>query len=126
MKDSVFNNLISFGKLSLLASNNYLVPITINAESEVFKGHFPNQPVMPGVVQMELVKRAIELALELKIEMVAASNVKFLKMLIPQQHSEAELYFTIASTANLYKVKAQLKINNEIYFKSDASYTVRK
>lgn len=35
-----------------------LVELDVNAENEVFKGHFPGNPIFPGVLQMEAAAQA--------------------------------------------------------------------
>ncbi len=122
MKDLAFKELIGFGELKITDTNSYLIMFSINAGSEVFAGHFPNQPIMPGVIMIEIIKRAAEIAVNSKIEMVSASNFKFLKMLNPNEHKSAALYFTLTDINDSWKVKAQLKIKGEIYFKADAIY----
>ncbi len=125
MKDNVFNDLITFGSINKVETNNYLLPFVINAKSKIFKGHFPAQPIMPGVVMIELVKRAAEIVVNTKIDMISATNFKFLKMLIPYEHKEALLYFSVFKKENCWKVKAKISINNVIYFKSDATFKPR-
>jgi len=125
MRDDVFKNLIKFGVLRVVDTYSYELPFFINADSEVFIGHFPKQPIMPGVVMVEIIKRATEIAVDNKVDMVSASNFKFLKMVEPNEHKEAVLHFTIKNKDDTWRVKAQLKINNAIYFKSDAIYKSR-
>ena len=42
--------------LQQIAANTYLCTLTLNAEHPIFKGHFPNNPVTPGVCMMQIVK----------------------------------------------------------------------
>jgi len=125
MKDSAFTELIVFGTLESIDKGSYLLPFLINKESHIFEGHFPNQPIMPGVVMIEIIKRATELTVNAKIEMVSAGNFKFLKMLDPNEHKNAVLHFILTEMDDSWKVKAWLKIENEIYFKADANYKPR-
>ena len=40
--------------LQQIAANTYLCTLTLNAEHPIFKGHFPNNPVTPGVCMMQI------------------------------------------------------------------------
>jgi 3-hydroxyacyl-[acyl-carrier-protein] dehydratase len=42
--------------------------IEINAEHNIFEGHFPGQPVVPGVCQMQMIKEILEQVLEKEIQ----------------------------------------------------------
>lgn len=46
--------------LQQIAANTYLCTLTLNAEHPIFKGHFPNNPVTPGVCMMQIVKNLTE------------------------------------------------------------------
>ena len=112
----------------MLAKNNsgYTLPFTINKESQVFEGHFPNQPILPGVVMIELVQRATELALAVELEVKSAGNFKFLKMIDPEKLPLANLNFGITEKEGDWRVKAQIKHEEDIYFKADVLYTKSK
>lgn len=38
--------------------SKYKAVISINEQHDVFKGHFPGNPIMPGVCMMQIIKRA--------------------------------------------------------------------
>ena len=41
-----------------LSDNKITIESDINPEAEFFRGHFPNQPIMPGVLIIETVAQA--------------------------------------------------------------------
>jgi 3-hydroxyacyl-[acyl-carrier-protein] dehydratase len=57
--------------------------IGIHADHPVFSGHFPGQPVLPGVCQLAIVKELAERALNRGLVMQHADQVKFLAMVDP-------------------------------------------
>ena len=121
MNTDIFNNLIEFGPLDQNDSG-YILPFAINKESQVFEGHFPNQPILPGVVMIELVQRAAELVVGEELAMKSAGNFKFLKMIDPVKLPSANLNFTITEKEDGWRVKAQIKNKEDIYFKADGFY----
>lgn len=54
-------------------------------ESIIFKGHFPGNPVFPGIAQLEVVKYLIERTLGCKCNLQQATNIKFFQPLLPNQ-----------------------------------------
>jgi len=94
------------------AENNYLVVILINEQHDVFKGHFPGNPIMPGVCMMQIIKELTEQISESSLFMQSLSNVKFMALINPFYTPELRLELDISQTdTNLVKVK------NVTYFK---------
>ena len=55
----------------------------LNENHEIFKGHFPGNPVVPGVCQIQMIKELIEKALNGFFRLTESDNVKFLSMISP-------------------------------------------
>ena len=123
MNNSVFENLISFDSLKKNdESGAFELPFTILKTSEVFKGHFPGQPILPGVVMVEITKRAMEMATAEKLALVEAGNFKFLKMIDPTKVEKASLHFSVSELEDAWKVKAHIGDASGVYFKASATY----
>ena len=60
--------------------------LTFNAGHRIFEGHFPGQPVVPGVCMMQLVRELVETyLLRGKARVTQADNLKFLTMIDPRE-----------------------------------------
>jgi 3-hydroxyacyl-[acyl-carrier-protein] dehydratase len=59
------------------------VEFSLNPDHDMFKGHFPGQPVLPGVCQMTLIRLFLEKALNLPLALKNADQIKFLSMIDP-------------------------------------------
>ena len=70
--------------------------LLINANHKIFEGHFPNQPVVPGVCMMQMIKEIIEIVLEKKTRLVRADEMKFLEMIIPGENNSIEAHLKYA------------------------------
>ena len=80
--------------------------ITINKSHEVFKGHFPGNPIMPGVCMMQIIKELTEQITGNTLMMQSLSNVKFMALINPEINPELRLELDIATTDDgLIKVK---------------------
>ena len=85
--------------------------LVINAGHKIFEGHFPQQPVVPGVCMMQMVKEIIEQVIDKKTNLVSANEMKFLAIIDPLQNNniQAALKYTsvndgeVAVTATLFK-----------------------
>lgn len=105
------------------AENNYLVLILINKEHEVFKGHFPGNPIMPGVCMMQIIKELTEHISESSLFMQSLSNVKFMALINPFNTPELRLELDISMTGtDLVKVKNVTYFNETIALKLSSVY----
>ena len=89
--------------------------ITLNPTHDIFKGHFPGQPVVPGVCMMQMVKEVLENYADKKLRLVKADNVKFLSFIDPGQQGEVGLEIKIIEVDGQIKADAQL-VNEGIVF----------
>lgn len=87
--------------------------ISINAKHAIYEGHFPNNPVTPGVVQLELVKEILGTHFNKTIQLRTLATSKFLAVLNPVNTPEATFKMTIVEQEDQsLKVSGQL-INSE-------------
>lgn len=57
--------------------------IRIDANHAIFEGHFPGNPVTPGVVQLEIIKELLSEGMGRKVDLLSLSNCKYLAILNP-------------------------------------------
>ena len=107
-------------------AQKYVAQIVINKDHDVFKGHFPGNPVTPGVIiteimaQIGLVVLGIHLMLtddkqqgavmdEGSFPLLTSTNVEFYKMVLPEEKvivSSEKQYFRFG------KLKCLVKMHN--------------
>lgn len=66
---------------------SFRVPLCIAPSHPSLPGHFPGQPVVPGVVILDAVQQAVE-ALAGALPALALPQVKFLQPLLPGEAAE--------------------------------------
>lgn len=95
--------------------------LQIDAAHPVFRGHFPGSPVLPGVVQLEMVKAVLSKALERPLALKEMSTCKFLEVLNPAETPELTIHIQYKGGA-LLDVNASGKHGEKTYFKARASF----
>ena len=73
--------------LQQIAANTYLCTLTLNAEHPIFKGHFPNNPVTPGVCMMQIVKNLTKQITGHQLQLTQMLNIKFTALINPELHT---------------------------------------
>ena len=99
--------------------------LKINASHQIFEGHFPNNPITPGVVQIQMVKELLEKAFDKTLFLKEIGRCKFLAILNPNETPEININiaYTIEED-NTIKVIAQGSSTdgNYTFFKFNAKY----
>ncbi len=82
--------------------------IELNPAHPIFAGHFPDQPILPGVCMMQIVKEVLENYIQKPTRLVKGIDLKFLAMIIPGQGKLIRLELKIEPTEQQTKVTAGL------------------
>ena len=98
------------------------VIITINNKHEIFKGHFPNNPVMPGVCMMQVIKEITEEVSSSTLFMEKCLNVKFMALINPEVNKVLKLVLNISETDGIIKVKNTTHFEDTLALKLVAYY----
>ncbi len=114
----------TFYSVSSLEANEGFIEarLKINAEHAIFEGHFPGNPITPGVVQMEIIKELLSLHFARPIQMISMSNSKFLTILNPNETPEIDVKITISEVEDQLKVSAQISAGEVVYLKLAGVY----
>ncbi len=92
--------------------------IYINKEHEIFKGHFPDLPVVPGVCMMQIIKELLEEQLQNKLQLKSAANIKFLSLINPFENAEVDVEISYSKAEDeSYVANGVISANNVPYFK---------
>jgi len=87
-------------------AQKYLAVIMINEKHDVFKGHFPGNPIMPGVCMMQIIKELTEEITQFPLMLQTLSNVKFMALINPDETPKLRLELDVTITdEDLVKVK---------------------
>ncbi|MCM1449550.1 MAG: hypothetical protein NC082_04355 [Clostridiales bacterium] len=63
--------------------NQSAASIELLADCDIYRGHFPGNPITPGVVMIGIARELIELKLRKKLELVGVPSIKYTNVLIP-------------------------------------------
>jgi 3-hydroxyacyl-[acyl-carrier-protein] dehydratase len=79
-----------------------------DAADPVFAGHFPGQPLLPGVFQLEIARRAAEWELGVPLRIREISRAKFQRPFLPDEVVKLEL--RVAEAADCITARAHFSI----------------
>ncbi len=107
----LLNDLYSIQSLSE-SENQILASVLLRPDHPIFLGHFPGQPVLPGVCMMEMITEIFGEQLKDTFRITGAPLVKFLHMIDPGKNP------LISLEIKYQQDKEQVSANGKIYFGS--------
>ncbi len=105
------------------SDSKYIITILVNEKHEVFKGHFPGNPIMPGVCMIQIIKELTESITKSPLMIQSLANVKFMALINPEATPELRLELDVTTTEDgLVKVKNTTYFNDTTALKLSTVY----
>jgi 3-hydroxyacyl-[acyl-carrier-protein] dehydratase len=99
--------------------------LLINASHKIFEGHFPNQPVVPGVCMMQMIKEILEMVIGKETNLVQAADMKFLAVINPIENNLIHASIKITTGENgAINIVASLFKDELVHFKFKGLFQV--
>ena len=95
--------------------------IKLNSNHRIYSGHFPNNPITPGVVQVQIVKEILEYIYKKELRLISMSRCNFLKILNPNETPFVTIDISISE--NPFQVSAIGMEKENTYFKLSATFS---
>ena len=101
----------------------YKCKVKLNAEHDLYRVHFPGNPVTPGVCLVQMATEILEERYGKKLLLLSAGSIKFKKMVTP--HDEPTFLFTkTVLEDNLLRVNVCMEDGETQFAKMSLRYKV--
>lgn len=67
--------------------NNVTIQVELNRDHDIFKGHFPGNPILPGVCTIQILKELLQIHLDKNLNLAKAGTIKYLAFIDPVKNS---------------------------------------
>ncbi len=91
--------------------------ILLNENHAIFKGHFEEMPVVPGVCQTQIIKEILQEHTKQNVMLSKGINIKFTGMIVPHLHPKVSVELTVKQDNSIYTVDAKLYFESTIFTK---------
>ncbi len=101
--------------------------IDLNKDHEVYEGHFPGNPVVPGVCLTQLIKEIMENVENTELRLVYADNIKFLAVVNPEINNRLQIDLKVKydTEQNLIKVNSVTHFNDQVFYKFKGNFKAK-
>ncbi len=105
-----------------LEPDSYYASIKLNENHPIYQGHFPGNPVAPGVTLTQIIKELIEEILGTDLILTKADNIKFLNFINPSVNQVLQLDISVKKSEAI-QVKATIYDREKIFVKFSGVFT---
>lgn len=92
------------------SEDNYRIEVELFSDHQIYKGHFPQQPVVPGVCTLTIIKECIGKILSSNVIFESIKECKYVSALLPQENLRVIINLTVVDNkinATVIKVDGQ-------------------
>lgn len=100
-------------------TEDLLFLVKIDANHPIFGGHFPGNPILPGVCQMQMVKDIFKSEFPEYSCVVSSKAIKFLHIINPRDVDTFQLKISSDKRGDDFKLSASIYDENHTYLKMD-------
>lgn len=108
-----------------IADKKITAQVFLNKNHKIFNGHFPDNPVMPGVCMIQIIKELTEKATSENLFMEKASNIKFMALINPEINPTLDLSIDFSKDEDeVIKVKNITKFGDTTALKFSGTFKI--
>lgn len=100
------------------------VTVSLNKDHEIFDGHFPGNPIMPGVCMIQMIKELTERATHKNLFLSTCSNIKFMAIIDPIKNPLLSLKIDYLEVDGTIKVKNTVSYEDTLALKLNATFKI--
>lgn len=106
-----------------VAEDEIIAHIELNKTHQVYKGHFPGQAVVPGVIQLQIIKEIFEDGLQEKFQLHYVVFAKYLRLITPETSGQLDIIIRHKKTGeDVYQINALIGSGDIVFTKLKADY----
>ena len=105
-------------------NNSFNCIIRLNPEHEIYKGHFPEVPVAPGVCLVQVIKEIVMSKIHKKLMLSEGNNIKFLGLINPKETNLFQIDFIVSQTDTIFEVSANYINSGKIFVKFKGKFKI--
>ncbi len=120
----LLNKLYTYEQVESELPSSLKFKVSINASHEIFEGHFPGNPITPGVCQMEMLKEILSDHLAVNLFFNSISDMKFISIWEPKESEAVFMDVALKLSEDVYNINAKIYKDSIVYFKLKGSANV--
>ncbi len=103
--------------------DTFSASVRFDPSHPVFAGHFPGQPVVPGVALIRIAGDIANRIAGTELRLKESSNIKFLQLINPDEHQQVQAIgsFSLDDSGN-FRLSAEIRKDDRLFFLFRGNY----
>lgn len=98
-----------------LSEDTHVFEVEMLASHPVYEGHFPGNPVSPGVCNMQMIKECAEQVIGHAADLVEVKQYRLTGVIAPQLTPRLTIALTLAAEADAMRLTARVSHGETVY-----------
>lgn len=104
------------------SENTYRADVVLNASHEIYKAHFPENPITPGVCLLQIALELLNAKFERNLRLIQSKNIKYLKVINPLENPKIEFVIHYQTENDLIFADINIVVGKTVFTKVNAIY----
>ena len=93
------------------------IRIQPDPQHPVYKGHFPGMPILPGAMQLEIIKELTADILGKDLALKSAKSIKYMGFINPNENNRLQVELKLKESGEGWNVRAKIYWDDRIFTK---------
>ena len=89
--------------------------IDMNPDCRVYEGHFPGEPICPGVCNIQMIKECAEAVCGKELKLLNLQQCRLTSLMKPGEHDRVNVRMEVSQDVQPYKFKASLYMGETVF-----------
>lgn len=98
-----------------VSSSDYIFSVVLNTIHRIYEGHFPQQPVVPGVCMIQMIREVAEKVTGQALMFSSITNIKFLALVVPTVNSQLTIKLSLDKIDDGFSAKASVESGDKTF-----------
>lgn len=100
----------------------YIAEVFFNSGHEIYKAHFPGNPITPGVCLLQIALELLNKKFDRNLRLIEAKNIKYLKIINPLENPRVDFIFQYRTEKDLIFADIIIVAGDTAFTKVSATY----
>jgi 3-hydroxyacyl-[acyl-carrier-protein] dehydratase len=102
--------------------NSFRITVELNPSHEIYKAHFPENPITPGVCLLQMSLELLNTCFERDLRLIEAKNIKYLKIINPLENPKIDFNINYRTERDLIFAEINIMYRDILFTKVSATY----
>jgi 3-hydroxyacyl-[acyl-carrier-protein] dehydratase len=102
--------------------HSYHISVALNPEHEIYRAHFPGNPITPGVCLLQMALELLNVSFERNLRLIEAKHIKYLKIINPLENPEIEFIVQYKTEKDLIFADINIVAGETVFTRINATY----